>query len=201
MQERTVVMKSSLIAIVVLFTLNVVRADPPALVVTPPQTVWGNEIGAFIALPMGGDVNDGEVGGGIQGVIPLGGPVAVELAITQFGDSLDIVEMSVTKFSASLRWSIPISVYSDIYLGAGLDYNQMSADVDGGIIAVQMEGAVGYHAVLGLSTRVMNRGILFLDFRLNKLDTTAVVSGFGQSEVVEGQYDHGLFRVGLGLTF
>jgi outer membrane protein W len=146
-------------------------------------------------------VNNGELGGGVQGVVPVVGPIDLELSVSRFNDSLDITKMSLLQFAATLRYNYELSKSSKVYIGGGIDYNQMTADIIGGAVKVQMENVVGYHGTIGLETVVKKSWVLFLDCRFTKLATTAVVSGNGQSEVVEGTYDHGLLRAGVNFLF
>lgn len=160
-----------------------------------------NEFGACAVMPNGGDVENGEIGWGVQGVIPLSTSTDVELAYSKFGDSLDITKMSISQLSASLRWNHSISERVSFYVGAGLNYNQLTTEIDNANIKVSMENAGGCHAVIGLKAALKDNVSLFIDYRFTRLETTAVVSGYGQSEVVEGTYNHGLARVGLNIKF
>lgn len=159
------------------------------------------EVGACAVFPHGGDVNNGEIGWGVQGVVPLNKTIDVELAVSKFGDSLDITKMSISQFATTLRWNYSISGRSSVYIGAGLNFNQLTAEIINADIKVQMENVVGYHGTVGLKATIKTCTVLFIDYRLTSLETTAVVSGYGQTEVVEGTYNHGLMRIGLNITF
>ena len=159
------------------------------------------QVGACVVMPNGGDVENGEIGWGVQGVVPLSQAVDVELSFSKFGDSLDITEMSISQFAATLRWNYSLSDRTSVYAGAGLNYNQLTAEIEDSDVKVQMENVVGYHGTVGLKALVWKGMVLFLDYRFTKLETTATVSGYGQTEVVDGTYDHGLARVGLNITF
>ncbi len=159
------------------------------------------EVGTSVIFPSGGDVENGDIGFGIQGVMPLNETFDMELSISKFGDSLGITEMSLTQFGATLRWNHSISDLSKFYVGAGLNFNQLKAEIINSDINVQMENVAGCHGVIGLEKVVKDKWVLFLDYRYTKLETTAVVSGGGMSEVVDGTYDHAIVRAGVNLLF
>ena len=183
-------MKASLIMFMMLVSASVALASTNEI-----------EVGVSAVFPCGGDIENGEIGWGVQGVIPLSKTFDVELSVSKFGDSLDITTMSLTQFGTTLRWNYSISDRSLFYVGAGLNYNQLTAEIQNSDVKVQMENVMGYHGTVGLKARVWESIILFIDYRFTKLETTAVVSGYGQSEVVEGAYDHGLVRAGLNIKF
>lgn len=173
---------------IAMMTLNVFADDPI-------------QVGAFVAFPGAGDVENGEIGGGVQGIVPIGPHSSLELSVSKFGDSLDITSMSILQFCSTFRWNHKFTDTSWFYLGAGLNYNQLTAEISNPNIKVQMENVVGIHGTIGIEKVISKTCSLFLDYRYTKLDTTAVVSGGGMSEVVEGSYDHGLMRAGLNFSF
>jgi opacity protein-like surface antigen len=162
-------------------------------VVTPEVDRF--KVGAHGGLTMGGDVEQGSAAVGGQIICGLNENFSLELSGTKFSDQLDVLDLDVMSMAFTVRAETKY-----VYGGAGFSFNQFDVGLDLPGIQVTMEDAFGFHVALGLRTRFSKSFELFGEYRMTWLDTTALVKGPCDEEIVDGSYDFGLIRIGLNLV-
>jgi len=175
-------------------------------------------IGAHGAYSIGGDIEESKAGYGAQMEVALTKNIGVELAVSRFSDEASeggiSLEQDLTTIGLSLVGRVKLVQNLHGFLLAGVDYNipDTSVSVDSSVskgipmtMNVHVDNAVGYHLGVGLNMPIQKNWELFAEYRYTFLklegDVSASAMGVTASEKIDGDYNFGLFMVGVNYLF
>ena len=176
-----------------------------------------SRIGVHSAYSSGGDVEDAQFGFGAQAEFAFTPNVSIELSVSQFSDEYEESgikeDLDVTTIGLSALFRAPLGRKAGIYFLGGLDYNIADLDIslDRAVWGPTMNASAdvddefGFHLGAGINLLLHKNVELFAEFRYTFLaldaDLSVTSGAYGDSARVEGDYDFGLFKIGINYKF
>lgn len=181
------------------------------------QEMRKGSIGFNGSVSAGGDVKQSRLGYGFQGELGLTNNFSVELASSTFSDRISVEGISYKQDITSIGLSgvvrLPISEMLNAHLLGGINYNLISANMDG-ITRIGNSGysfgttvndTFGGHLGAGLGLRLATNVELFSEYRFTMMNPSGhimgEIDGTPFRRPIDGTYNFGLFKVGLNYAF
>lgn len=198
-------MRLSIVAVLLIFVAVTAHAQEKKI-----------RVGMNLGYSNAGDVEDSNVGLGLQAEFPVNQNLGIELALSRFSDEYEdsgvSIEQELTSIGLSAVLRAPFSETATGYFLAGIDYNtvDMDADLDtswssGVEVEADIDNEFGFHLGFGAGFAVHKNLEIIVEYRYTILelegDISASYRNMSISDDVEGDYDFGLLKVGVNYLF
>lgn len=176
-----------------------------------------NRFGINAGYSVGGDIESGEFGYGLQGEFGINPNLGIELAISGFSDEVTElgvrIEQDITSIGLSGVFRTPLTDRLGGSILLGVNYNMVDMDVTydevewgrGWGANADLDDAFGAHLGAGLGYKATDNMELFLEYRYTFLDLsgdlTVSNADYSVTDKVDGSYNFGLLKFGINILF